>query len=82
VSRVSAVADLPALLAETAGSIGENAPLTIAAAKAIIGEILKPSPELDAERCRALIQTCFESEDYAEGRQAFMAKRRPVFRGR
>jgi enoyl-CoA hydratase/carnithine racemase len=82
VSRVCAVADLPALLAETAGSIGENAPLTIAAAKAIIGEILKPSPELDAERCRALIQACFESEDYAEGRQAFMAKRRPVFRGR
>ena len=82
VSRTCPVEELPALLAETTGSIGDNAPLTLAAAKEIIGEILKPSPELDAERCRALIQGCFDSEDYIEGRRAFMEKRRPQFRGR
>lgn len=82
VSRVAAPESLPALLAEYTGSIGENAPLTIFAAKTIIGEILKPSPELDAERCRELIQQCFASDDYAEGRKAFMDKRKPVFKGR
>lgn len=82
VSRTCAPDALPALLAEYTASIGENAPLTIAAAKAIVGEILKPSAELDAARCKALILRCFDSEDYAEGRRAFMDKRRPVFRGR
>jgi enoyl-CoA hydratase len=82
VSRVAAPEQLDALLAEYTGALAENAPLTIRAAKAITAEILKPSPEVDHERCAALIRGCFESEDYAEGRRAFMDKRRPVFRGR
>lgn len=82
VTRTAAADDLPGLLAEYANTIGENAPLTISAAKQIVAEMLKPDADLDAERCRALILACFDSEDYAEGRRAFMEKRRPRFQGR
>ncbi len=82
VTRTCAVDGLPALLAAYTGSIGENAPLTVQAGKAIIGELLKPSPDVDLQRCQALILACFESEDYAEGRRAFMEKRKPAFNGR
>lgn len=82
VTRVCEPEELPALLTEYTTSIGGNAPLTIAAAKAITREILKPSTDLDRDLCARLIRDCFESADYAEGRTAFMQKRKPVFTGR
>lgn len=82
ISRVATADGLDALLAEYTGAMADNAPLTIAAAKAITREILKPSPELDMALCTSLIRGCFESADYTEGRTAFMQKRKPVFTGR
>ena len=81
VSRVCAPEELPALLAEYTVAMAANAPLTIRAAKAITAEILKPSTELDMALCQQLIRGCFDSADYAEGRKAFMEKRKPVFTG-
>jgi enoyl-CoA hydratase len=82
ISRVCAPDQLPALLAEYTEALAANAPLTERAGKAIVAEILKPSPEVDFDKCKQLIQGCFQSEDYAEGRKAFMEKRKPVFRGK
>jgi enoyl-CoA hydratase/carnithine racemase len=82
VNRVCAVSNLDALEAEYKEALAANAPITVCAGKAMIAEILKPSPEIDHDHCHQLIKNCFESEDYAEGRRAFMEKRKPVFRGK
>jgi 1,4-dihydroxy-2-naphthoyl-CoA synthase len=82
ITRVCEVGALNALQAEYQQALAANAPITVGAGKAIIAEILKPSPDINHGLCRQLIRDCFESEDYAEGRRAFMEKRKPVFRGK
>ncbi len=64
------------------GQINENAPLTIATIKAVAREIGRPSAERDHAKLEAMVQACFDSEDYIEGRRAFMEKRKPLFKGR
>ena len=82
IGRVCRPEALDSLLSEYTSALAANAPLTMRAGKAIIAEILKPSPELDVVLCQDLVRGCFESDDYAEGRRAFMAKRSPVFTGK
>jgi enoyl-CoA hydratase len=82
ITRVAAPEALPELLKEYTETMAQNAPLTVHAGKKIIEEMLKDDADLDRDRCTRLILDCFESEDYAEGRRAFMEKRKPVFRGK
>jgi len=81
VHSVVPAAELEALVMEYCATIAANAPLTLRTAKRIIRELLKSPAEFDAAGCAALVKQCFESQDYAEGRRAFMEKRKPVFTG-
>jgi enoyl-CoA hydratase/carnithine racemase len=82
VHRVTPVAELESLVLEYCAMISDNAPLTIRASKRIVRELLKPSAAFDAQACAALVKQCFDSQDYIEGRRAFMEKRKPVFQGK
>ncbi len=64
-----------------AGMIAANAPLTVAAAKFAVTELAKDEDERDLDRCSEMIDRCFASSDYEEGRRAFLEKRKPVFDG-
>jgi enoyl-CoA hydratase/carnithine racemase len=82
VQRIVADDELDAAIAETTALIAQNAPLTIALAKAAAREIGKPEGRRDFARLEAMVKACFDSQDYVEGRRAFMEKRKPNFRGK
>jgi enoyl-CoA hydratase len=82
VNRVVPVAELDRTVRELAEQIVENAPLTVRAAKFTINQSLLDPEKRDLAKIAQLNKACFDSEDYAQGRRAFMEKRRPVFVGR
>ncbi|HET6183962.1 MAG TPA: enoyl-CoA hydratase [Acetobacteraceae bacterium] len=74
--------ELDMVVLRIARTIAENAPLSIAASKLTITEVLKDRAERDLEAVQRATAACFDSADYREGRTAFMEKRRPKFQGR
>ena len=83
VQEVVTEEDLSARVEELANTIADNAPMTIGAMKFIATQVMHPDPSArDIARCDEMVAACFGSEDYVEGRQAFMEKRKPDFKGR
>ena len=82
VNRVVPNDQLESFVTDYAQTIAGNAPLTVGSVKVIVREALKDRGASDEALCDRLVKACFASEDYNEGRRAFMEKRKPQFKGR
>jgi enoyl-CoA hydratase/carnithine racemase len=67
---------------DLARTIADNAPLSVAASKLTINEMLKDESQRDTAAMRRMMDICFNSADFKEGRTAFMEKRAPRWMGR
>jgi enoyl-CoA hydratase/carnithine racemase len=81
VNAVYPDADLEAEVEKIISTLTANAPLAIANSKTIIEEYVKAEGAPDHKTMQAAIDRCAKSQDYQEGRRAFMEKRKPAFRG-
>ena len=82
INKMTAAEALNDVVLDIARSIADNAPLSIAASKLTINEMMKDESQRDMAAVKRMAEICFNSADYKEGRTAFMEKRTPRFVGR
>jgi enoyl-CoA hydratase len=82
INRMTTEEGLNDVVLDIARTIADNAPLSIAASKLTINEMLKDESQRDMAAIQRAMATCFDSADFKEGRTAFMEKRPPRFVGR
>jgi enoyl-CoA hydratase len=80
INRSYEVAELAPAVRELCERIGRNAPMTMRAAKLAVEAALSDAADTRSV-VEAAVDACFASEDYKEGRRAFVEKRSPQFRG-
>jgi enoyl-CoA hydratase len=82
VNRVVPTGELEAAVAKLARNTAGNAPLSVTGMKRIVEEVTRDPTDRDMAAVTQAVAACFDSQDYREGRTAFMEKRAPVFTGR
>ena len=82
VHEVVPAAGLEHRVTEYASTLAQNAPLTLKALKRGFIELEKDPGMRNMQAAQDLIDVCFGSADYVEGREAFAQKRRARFEGR
>lgn len=82
VNRLYPASDLTHAVTTMADEIAANAPLSVLAAKRAIEAFVDHPENPDLGPLDRLVADCYASDDYAEGRRAFMEKRKPRFKGR
>ena len=82
VNTVVPLADLEQTVREMAETIAGNAPLSLLAAKRAVDELVKDASDRDMGLVKEVSARAMGSEDFKEGRRAFMEKRKPVWQGR
>ena len=82
VNQVVPAAELESTVRDLANTIAGNAPLSLIAAKRAVNELVKDPADRDEAGAKAAGARAMASEDFKEGRTAFMEKRKPVWKGR
>ena len=82
VNHVVPAAELEQLTADMTQQIVRNAPLSVKNTKASLAHVLRFQDfSQNSDTLRKLREACLHSDDFQEGRRAFLEKRPPVFRG-
>ena len=74
--------ELDGICGDYLGQVGVTAPLAVSAMKESMRVYQAGETPESIEQVRRLVEACYGSEDYKEGRKAFAEKRKPVFQGR
>jgi enoyl-CoA hydratase len=80
INEIVEAGELDAAMAQLTATLIDNAPLSMRASKVTVDQIARH--KVDGKRLAEISTACIESADFAEGRKAFMEKRKPRFSGR
>ncbi len=81
IEEMVAPEDLEATVRSYAETIAENAPISVRGTKLTVRQVLGGEAARDQAALDAIGRQALDSQDYKEGRTAFMEKRKPAFQG-